>query len=104
MMDDKKFREWFFEHVDDMVANGIMHPDSQAGKWIKLALTASHSHYEKRLNELENRIRSLEGLGPKPVELLVVEPIKKIQEPKVKKEVVKKEPAPKKVPVKQQWL
>jgi hypothetical protein len=89
-MNNDEFHEWFFNHVNEMVENGIMHPDSQAGKWIKLALTASHSHYEKRLTDLEDRIMALEGNPPKP---------KKIIEPVVKKQSVQSKPV-----VKQQWL
>lgn len=106
-MNDKDFEKWFYDNVDEMVDNGIMHPKSQAAKWVKLALSASLSHYELALADLENRIRLLEGLPPKP---------KEIKEPvvtKKKQSVVKEKVATKKAiqevkkpaaTTKQQWL
>jgi hypothetical protein len=96
-MTDKEFEEWFYDNVDEMVDNGIMHPKSQAAKWVKLALSASLSHYELALADLENRIRLLEGSPPKPA---------KIIEPVVKKQPVqtKAKPEVKQVVSKQQWL
>jgi hypothetical protein len=97
-MNDSEFEEWFYDNVDEMVENGIMHPKSQAAKWVKLALSAALSHYETALAELDNRIRLLEGSPPKP---------EKIKEPVVnKKQPVKPKAKPEVKPAvnKQQWL
>jgi hypothetical protein len=102
-MDDEQFEEWFYDNVDEMVDNGIMHPKSQAAKWVKLALSASLSHYESALAELDNRIRLLEGLPPKPEKIKEPVVIPKKKQP-VKENKPKAKPEVKQVVSKQQWL
>lgn len=101
-MNDKEFENWFYDNVDEMIENGIMHPKSQAAKWVKLALSASLSHYESALLELENRIRVLEGQPPKVIESKPKPKV--VEKPKTQPKVAVVEPKPKKVVSKQQWL
>lgn len=103
-MDDSEFEKWFYDNVDEMVDNGILHPKSQAAKWVKLALSASLSHYESALTDLENRIRLLEGLPPKPEKIKEPVVITKKKQPVVKESKPKAKPEVKQVAPKQQWL
>lgn len=58
-MDRAAFDAWFIENLDRMVALGVMHPNSPAGKTVHLAL----SSVEPRLADLQARIEALEGKG-----------------------------------------
>lgn len=103
-MTDKDFEVWFYDHIDEMVENGIMHPKSQAAKWVKLALSAALSHYESELSLLANRISALEGNPIKVSSEKVMKNIK-VEKPKsVTKKIKETVETPKKVVSKQQWL
>ena len=101
-MTDKEFEVWFYDNVDEMVKNGIMHPKSQAAKWVKLALSAALSHYESALIEIDNRIRLLEGNPPNPTK--IKESIVAVKKQPVQKSEPKAKPEVKQVVSKQQWL
>lgn len=67
-MTKEEFGKWYRAHINDMVKAGVMHPESEGGRWVKLALTASASHYGPILDQLQQRIVSLEAeiYGDKP--------------------------------------
>lgn len=56
-MTDEQFRQWFMDHLDEMVAVGIVHYNSEAARWVKLALSAASA----QISSLEERIAALEN-------------------------------------------
>jgi hypothetical protein len=56
-MTNEQFQQWFMEHLDEMVSVGIVHYNSEAARWVKLALTASSA----QISQLEARIAALES-------------------------------------------
>ena len=81
-MTDKEFGKWYRSHIQDMIEAGIMHPESEAGRWVKIALIAANSQYSPILDQMQQRINALEALihGDK----VKIEPKVKSIEPKVK--------------------
>lgn len=56
-MTDKEFYDWFVERAQTFADLGIMHPNSEWGKTVKIALLVS----EQRIRELELRLDALEN-------------------------------------------
>ena len=69
-MDNNDFERWYRANLKMMTDAGIMHPSSEAGRWVKVALTAAQAHYEHRIQGLEQRLKELENqtFGEKPVQ------------------------------------
>lgn len=55
-MTDEEFHEWFLENIEIMASMGIYHPRSDRGKVVRSMV----SFFNHRLNDMENRIKSLE--------------------------------------------
>lgn len=56
-MTNEQFQQWFMEHLDEMVSVGIVHYNSEAARWVKLALTAASA----QISQLEARVAALES-------------------------------------------
>ena len=55
-MTGAEFHAWFVDNIDEMVKIGVAHPNSEAGRWIRLAISAT----APRIKQLEDRIFALE--------------------------------------------
>jgi hypothetical protein len=77
-MTDKEFYDWFVERAEMFAQLGIMHPKSEWGKTVKIALMVS----ESRMKELEARIDELEATIKQPAP----EKPKRTRKPKVNQE------------------
>ena len=67
-MTEEEFGKWYRAHIKEMAAAGIMHPNSEGGKWVKIALMAANMQYGPIIDQLQKRIVALEAVihGDKP--------------------------------------
>lgn len=56
-MDDAEFYDWFVERVHTFADMGIMHPNSEQGKIVRICAVTM----EERFNQLTRRIDELES-------------------------------------------
>ena len=85
-MTEEEFGKWYRAHIKEMAAAGIMHPNSEGGKWVKIALMAANMQYGPIIDQLQKRIVALEAVihGDKPKMTPRINiPEKKVEEPKV---------------------
>lgn len=65
-MTDQEFFDWFVGNLELMMKLGIMHPNSEWGKIVKLSLIANIPHFEKmeaRIKMLEDEVERLRAIS-----------------------------------------